>query len=100
MSRLLVVGAFVWPALLGLSVWPLHGPSRSVLTTTIYLAASKICHQRPGRSFHTEGVQWPVCARCSGLYLSAPVGAMVAAAWGRRRSANRAVLLLAAAAVP
>jgi uncharacterized membrane protein len=33
-----------------------------------YLAGALICHQLPGRSFHTAGAQLPVCARCLGIY--------------------------------
>jgi len=33
-----------------------------------------ICHQRPDRSFFWDGHQFPVCARCTGLYLSAAIG--------------------------
>lgn len=39
-----------------------------------YIAGSFICHQRPERSFRLWGAQMPVCARCFGLYASAPVG--------------------------
>lgn len=34
------------------------------------------CHQRPERSFFIKGYQFPVCARCTGVflgYLAAPV---------------------------
>lgn len=44
----------------------------------VYAAASRVCHQRVERSFVTSGQPWPVCARCAGLYLSAPVGALAA----------------------
>lgn len=30
-----------------------------------------ICHGIPERSFHIKGHQFPVCARCTGLYLGA-----------------------------
>ncbi|WP_116591258.1 DUF2085 domain-containing protein [Methanobrevibacter thaueri] len=29
-----------------------------------------ICHRRPERSFHIKGHQFPVCARCTGFYIS------------------------------
>lgn len=29
-----------------------------------------ICHRRPERSFFIKGHQFPVCARCTGLYIS------------------------------
>jgi uncharacterized membrane protein len=44
----------------------------------IYAIGSMICHQRPERSFFLDGQQLPVCARCTGLYLS---GALAFAGW-------------------
>jgi uncharacterized membrane protein len=44
----------------------------------IFSAGSLICHQLPDRSFFVDGHQFPVCARCTGLYLS---GAMGIAGW-------------------
>lgn len=29
-----------------------------------------ICHRKPERSFHINGHQFPVCARCTGFYTS------------------------------
>ncbi len=29
-----------------------------------------ICHRRPERSFFIKGHQFPVCARCTGLYIA------------------------------
>jgi uncharacterized membrane protein len=52
----------------------------------MYLAASRLCHQRPERTFQTGGISWPVCGRCSGLYLAAPAGAAVGLIRRRRRS--------------
>ncbi|HBR56833.1 MAG TPA: hypothetical protein DEA22_05095 [Blastocatellia bacterium] len=34
----------------------------------IYYFFSHLCHQMPGRSFHTLGHQFAVCSRCSGVY--------------------------------
>jgi uncharacterized membrane protein len=65
----------------------------------VYAAASRVCHQRPERSFETRGTAWPVCARCSGLYLAAPIGAFLGWA-GRRRLGNPAWRRLAVAAMP
>jgi uncharacterized membrane protein len=56
----------------------------AVPAAIVYSASSRICHQRPDRSFRIAGLQMPVCARCSGLYLSAAVGTLLA--WGTRRS--------------
>jgi uncharacterized membrane protein len=45
-----------------------------LLVAFIFAVGSVICHQRPERSFFVDGHQFPVCARCTGLYLSAVVG--------------------------
>src|SRR5687768_3964968 len=55
-----------------------RGPS-PVAVSIIYAFGSLICHQRPDRSLTTCGRQWPVCGRCSGLYLGAAAGVLLAA---------------------
>ena len=45
-------------------------------------------------------MQWPVCGRCSGLYVAAPAGAIAAFLVGRRRTSRPSVAWLAAAAAP
>jgi uncharacterized membrane protein len=40
----------------------------------IFAVGSLVCHQRPERSFFIDGHQLPVCARCTGLYLSGAAG--------------------------
>ncbi len=42
----------------------------------IYAVGGVICHQLPERSFFWDGHQFPVCARCTGLYLSGALGLM------------------------
>jgi uncharacterized membrane protein len=71
------------------------------ITALVYFAGSLVCHQLPERSFHLSGIQFPVCARCTGLYLGAAVG-MVAllAASSTALSYSRARVLLLAAALP
>ena len=46
----------------------------NLVIAIIYAAGGLICHQRPERSFFLDGHQFPVCARCTGLYLSAAMG--------------------------
>ena len=41
-----------------------------------YASGALICHQQPDRSFHRNGAQYPVCARCLGLYLGALGGVL------------------------
>jgi len=40
----------------------------------VYAFGALICHQRPERSFFWGVHQFPVCARCTGIYLSSAVG--------------------------
>jgi uncharacterized membrane protein len=47
---------------------------------------SVICHQLPDRSFFVNGWQLPVCARCTGLYLSGAAGLL---GWLMVKSAAR-----------
>ena len=47
------------------------------LATLLYAAGSLICHQLPERSFHVQGSQLPVCARCIGLYGGGALGSVV-----------------------
>jgi uncharacterized membrane protein len=101
MARALAAASMVWPLVLGAAVWPPTAVRHPVATSLVYAVASRICHQRPERSFHSGGVQWPVCARCSGLYLAAPVGALAGlVSIARRRPARRRLWWLVAAAVP
>ena len=69
--------------------------------------ASVVCHQLPERSFFIGGRQVPVCARCTGLYLSAAAGLLGWCAWKLARgwrpvdvSPRRAIRLVAIAAMP
>ena len=103
LSRALIVGALVWPTLLGVSVWARANDTYPAWTDVVYTAGARVCHQKPERSFHSAGVQWPVCARCTGLYVGAALGAIALAAGLRRRQPfNRlqALTILALAALP
>lgn len=94
------VAAMLWPVALGAALVDRFDHDPSLASNVVYVAASRVCHQRTDRSFRTRGQQWPVCARCAGLYLAAPFGVAVAAA--SRRYRGRAVLarLVAGAAIP
>src|SRR5262245_32801896 len=45
-----------------------------LVVTIIFAIGAVICHQRPERSFFWDGHQFPVCARCTGIYLSGVMG--------------------------
>lgn len=78
--------------------WAVTRPGIATPAAIVYAGSSRICHQRPERSFHLAGVQLPVCARCVGLYASGALGALVAWRGARRPAARHRTLLLAAAA--
>ena len=62
-----------------------------------YMVGGVVCHQRPERSFHLAGAQLPVCGRCTGLYVSAAAGVLLAFVWARAKAGRltRGRLLLA-----
>ena len=66
------------------SAWLLLLVAAPFLTTpaagVLYAAGALMCHQLPDRSFHLQGIQLPVCARCLGLYGGAAMGSL-AGAW-------------------
>jgi len=45
-----------------------------LLLSMVYAFGALICHQRPERSFFWGVHQFPVCARCTGIYVSSAVG--------------------------
>jgi hypothetical protein len=77
--------ALLWPAALvsatRMAALPHRGAVASALSAAVYISGSLLCHQRPERSFYLWGAQFPVCARCTGIYAGAALG--VIAAWLR-----------------
>jgi uncharacterized membrane protein len=70
---LLALTAVIWLALLILTpVLPVP------IAGMLYALGSRICHQRPERSFHLFAAQLPVCARCAGIYAGAAIGSLLA----------------------
>lgn len=65
------------------AAWLLLLVAAPFLTTPVagalYAAGALICHQLPDRSFHLQGSQLPVCARCLGLYGGAAMGSVAGA---------------------
>jgi uncharacterized membrane protein len=74
------------------------------LAAFAYFAGSVVCHQIAERSFVTAGRQWPICARCAGIYLGVAAGF---AAWlvvrrvtDRRPEPGSAIKIFSVVAVP
>ena len=102
----LAAAAVLWAAaVLTSPLAATRGGSRAAAcAAVVYAAGSRICHQRPERSFHLAGVQLPVCARCLGLYVSSAVAALAfVLVPAQRRMAPTAIdsrVVLAVAALP
>jgi len=99
----LTIGALAWSATLFVAPFGLTSDNPRVVTAAaaVYSSAGLICHQRAERSFHLAGVQQPVCARCTGLYVSGAVGSLTAwILWRRPHAPRRTRRVLVLAAVP
>ena len=97
----LTITALLWSITLVAAPYALTSDSPRLVSAAaaVYSGAGLICHQRAARSFHLAGVQLPVCGRCSGLYLSGALGAMLgwlASRQPRSGAWTRRLLLLAA----
>lgn len=51
----------------------------------IFSVGSSVCHQIPSHSFTSGGIQFPVCARCAGLYLGSFIGLVYALLSGKKK---------------
>jgi uncharacterized membrane protein len=95
----LTSAAVLWTAAIFFApLAPAHG-GQLTLSRAVGAAGALVCHQRVERSFMIGGRPMPVCARCTGLYVSGAAGAL--AAWlvlPRMPRRTRAAIL--AAAVP
>ncbi len=103
LAGILTLGAVFWTALIVVAPRALAADTPGVnrAAAFVYQSSGLICHQRTERSFHLSGVQLPVCARCSGLYVSGALGALVAWFAARRpRATRRTRALLMWAALP
>jgi len=87
-----IAATAMWAVLLLAATW-LAGRAHasaigSAVIIGVYAIGSAICHQLPERSFHLWRAQMPVCARCTGIYVGAVIGA-TAGALSRRAEALR-----------
>ena len=71
-AAFLCAAALGWAVVLPLA--PMSIAAAPDVAWVPYAIGRLVCHQQPDRSFATAGVQWPVCGRCAGLYLSGALG--------------------------
>lgn len=98
---LLVAGVLAWVAAIVFAPVAIGSGSavaRACAAAT-YAAGRFVCHQIPERSFHIEGRQFAVCGRCTGLYVSALAGGVIALILRRRFPVDDRIAL-AVAAIP
>jgi len=70
-----------------------------VPSAVVHGVGALVCHQRPERSFHVQERRFPVCARCTALYVSGAAGAVLG--WfGLARVPRQTRLIVVSAALP
>lgn len=91
----LAVAAALWVGVLVAAPAAAARGTAAWLPAMAYPIGARICHQRPERSFSIAGVQMPVCARCTGLYVGGAIGLLLG--WSLRRqwpaATTRAILV-------
>ena len=70
------------------------------VTAFIYALGSVVCHQIAERSFYWGATQFPLCARCTGLYVGGLVGLIAVAAIGQPFHSSTLRRAIAITAVP
>jgi len=64
--------------------WFFHTPHG--LYEKAFAVGSTVCHQIPSHSYEISGIQFPLCARCSGLYLGSFIGLAYYLTQGRKKA--------------
>ena len=85
-AKLVVALGAVWVAAIVFAPIGIASPSQGARLCALgtYAVGSFVCHQIPARSFYLGGHPLAVCGRCTGLYVSALAGGLVALlAWRR-----------------
>ncbi len=73
--------------------WFFHSPHG--LFEKAFAVGSSVCHQIPSHSFEVAGIQFPLCARCSGLYVGSFIGLTYYFTQGRKKALpNKGFILL------
>jgi uncharacterized membrane protein len=87
LRRACLAASMAWAAMIPLAAFAAsrpHGPSLGyAFALGAYAIGHVICHQLPARSFQLWGAVFPVCARCTGIYLGAAIVSALVWTWPR-----------------
>lgn len=81
---LLLVG--LWSA--GILLAPMLSAAGSPIGSAFYSLYAPVCHQFDHRSLHVDGEKLGVCVRCSAIYFSFFLSALVLATWRKKAGAS------------
>ncbi len=92
MKKIITAIAIILIAVIITMNWVIHSPHGFYEKT--FAAGSSVCHQIPSHSYEASGIQFPLCARCSGLYLGSFIGLTYYFTQGRRKALPKKGFLL------
>ena len=94
-SKRILLAALVLLAAAGITMNWFHLTPGSYYNKSMAIGAS-VCHQLPSHSFIRDEIQFPLCARCSGLYLGSFIGILYYLTQGKKAGlpANGYLILL------
>ena len=84
MKKIIISAAVILIAVIITANWFFHTPHG--LYEKAFTVGSSVCHQIPSHSYEVSGIQFPLCARCSGLYLGSFIGLAYYLTQGRKKA--------------
>ena len=88
-----ILPVFIFSAAIALT-WHFLESTPAGFYNKIFSVGSSLCHQIPSHSFIADGTQFPICARCTGLYLGSLIGLAYAFGTGREAGIPKAPYLI------
>lgn len=92
MKKFILLAALMAAAILMTLYWLQETPGDCY--TKAFAIGASVCHQIPSHSFTKNGIQFPLCARCTGLYLSSTFGLIYLFSQGRKKGLPKREYLL------
>lgn len=84
MKRVITSGLVILVAVIISANWLFHTPHG--FFEKAFAVGSSVCHQIPSHSYENAGIQFPLCARCSGLYLGSFISLAYYLTQGKRKA--------------